>query len=165
MTDRLAALTYLVNSPAQTAQEQREFVLNDFYQRWQNEALVVDEWLRVQAACSLPGTVQQVRRLESHPAFDPLNPNKIRALIGAFSNANPIHFHDVSGEGYNILTEHVLRLDKPNPQMAARLLTPLTRWRRYPKERAQRMRKQLERIIAQPGVSKDVYEVVSKSLA
>lgn len=165
MTDRLSALTYLVNSPAKAAQEQRELVLNDFYQRWQNEALVVDEWLRVQATCSLPGTLEQVRRLESHPAFDPLNPNKLRALIGAFSNANPIHFHDVSGEGYQILTEHVLRLDKPNPQMAARLLTPLTRWRRYSKERAQRMRAQLEHIMAQPDVSKDVYEVVSKSLA
>src|SRR5690625_7817793 len=85
MTDRLAALTYLVNSAAKAAQEQRELVLNDFYQRWQNEELVVDEWLRVQANCSLPGTLKQVRRLEAHPAFDPLNPKTHRDTITASS--------------------------------------------------------------------------------
>src|SRR5690625_7738082 len=116
MNYRLAALTYLVNSPAKAAQEQRELVLNDFYQRWQNEALVEDEWLRVQATCSLPGTLEQARRVESHPAFDPLNRNKLRALIGSLSHAHPIHVHDVSGEADQILHAQGLTLVQPHPK-------------------------------------------------
>ncbi|MDQ2078007.1 aminopeptidase N [Marinimicrobium sp. ABcell2] len=165
MTDRLSALTQIVNSPAHAAAERKEDVLNDFYQRWQGESLVVDQWLRVQATCPLPGTMERVRALESHPAFDPLNPNKIRALVAAFSNGNAINFHATSGEGYELLGNHVLRLNAENPQIAARLLTPLTRWRRYPGERSEQMRAQLERILAEPKISKDVYEVASKSLA
>jgi len=164
MTDALAALTELVNSSAPTAETKRREGLADFYQRWQDEPLVVDQWLRVQATSSRPGTLEQVRELEQHPAFEPNNPNKIRALVAAFAN-NPIHFHQSSGAGYDFLVEHIQRLNRSNPQIAARLLTPFTRWRKYPKPRREQMRSRLEQLKARPDLSRDVYEVVSKTLA
>ncbi len=165
MTDALTALTKIVNSSYESAQARKDTLLDDFYNQWQHESLVVDQWLRVQATSRLPDTAERVIALESHPAFDPLNPNKIRSLISAFANANAINFHAPSGEGYKFLVDHVIRLNSENPQIAARLITPLTRWRKYPTERAEQMRAQLERILEQPKVSKDVYEMVSKSLA
>ena len=165
MTDALAAVTQLVNSLAPTAEIKRDEILADFYQRWQDEPLVVDQWLRVQATSSRPDTLEVVRELEQHPAFERNNPNKIRALVAAFANANPIHFHDDSGAGYDFLMEHIQRLNRSNPQIAARLLTPFTRWRKYPEARREQMRSRLEQLKAQPDLSKDVYEVVSKTLA
>jgi aminopeptidase N len=99
----------------------------------------------------------------SHPDFQLRNPNKVRSLIGALCSANPINFHQEDGAGYALLTEVVSELNSLNPQIASRLLTPLTRWRRYG-ERAQQMRQSLETIAALPDLSKDVYEVVNKSL-
>jgi len=165
MTDALAALTELVNSSEAGADTRRRESLADFYQRWQDEPLVVDQWFRVQATSSRPGTLELVRELEQHPAFEPNNPNKIRALVAAFASANPVHFHQSSGAGYDFLMEHIQRLNRSNPQIAARLLTPFTRWRKYPEPRREQMRSRLEQLKAQPDLSKDVYEVVSKTLA
>jgi len=165
MTDVMAALTQLVNSTAPKAQQIAKAALADFYQRWSSESLVVNQWLSVQAQCLLPGTLARVKELQRHPGYDGKNPNKIRALVSAFCNSNPINFHAGAGEGYAFLADQIIHLNQQNPQIAARLLTPLTKWKRYHSARQQLIKAQLERILAVPNLSKDVYEVVSKSLA
>jgi aminopeptidase N len=164
MTDVDAALRLLINSPAAAAEPLRTQALNDFYQRWQHESLVVNQWFSVQAIASRPGALQQVTTLMNHEAFDIRNPNKVRALIGSFCNMNAVNFHDLSGEAYAFLADQVIALNRLNPQIAARLLTPLTRWKKYNPTRQQLMKTELERIQSDPELSKDVYEVVSKSL-
>ena len=164
MTDTMAALSELVNSEAKGADSVREKALSEFYDYWKAEPLVVDQWLRVQATSHHPKALETVLELQKHPAFEANNPNKIRALVGAFSNANPVNFHRADGEGYRFLADQILRLNKVNPQIAARLLTPFTRWRRYPESLQALMKQALERIKAEPALSKDVYEVVSKTL-
>ncbi|MCK9530049.1 MAG: aminopeptidase N [Gammaproteobacteria bacterium] len=161
MTDALAALTALVH----TAGPEHEEVLVAFYRRWRGDPLVLDKWFTLQATAPLPGTLARVRELTRHPDFNLKNPNRVRALIGAFSQRNPAQFHDVGGEGYALLAEHVLALDALNPQIAARLAGPFTQWRRYDPTRQALMRRQLERLLAAPGLSADVYEIASKSLA
>lgn len=165
MTDVMAALTQLVNCPAPKAQQLAVTALEDFYQRWANESLVVNQWLGVQATAVLPGTLERVKLLESHQAYDSKNPNKIRALVSNFCNNNPINFHAPAGEGYVYLADKVIALNSQNPQIASRLLTPLTKWKKYNAKRQTLMRAQLERISTAPNLSKDVFEVVSKSLA
>ncbi len=160
LTDRLAALRVLAwYGDADTGHR----VLADFYQRWKSETLVVNHWLQVQALDPTPGGVERVRALMEHPAFDLRNPNKVRALIGAFGNGNAINFHATDGSGHALLADVILELDALNPQIASRLLTPLTRWRKYGAG-ADSMKGQLERILGKGSLSPDVYEVVSKSL-
>lgn len=165
MTDVMAALTQLVNSQAPLAQNLAVTALADFYQRWQHESLVVNQWLTVQASCVLPNTLQKVKALQQHPAYDGKNPNKIRALISSFCNSNAINFHANAGEGYRFLADQIIVLNTQNPQIASRLLTPLTKWKKYPPARQALIKAELQRIMAEPKLSKDVYEVVSKSLA
>ncbi|WP_111641901.1 aminopeptidase N [Marinimicrobium alkaliphilum] len=165
MTDTLAALTALVNCRAHDAEDRKRDALEAFYQQWQDEPLVVNDWFRVQSVSPLPGGLERVHALLKHPAYDPKNPNKIRSVVAAFTNGNPVNFHQKDGAGYTFLADEVLRLNKQNPQIAARLLTPLTKWRRYLPEQQALMKAALERILAEPELSKDVYEVVSKSLA
>jgi aminopeptidase N len=165
MTDVMAALTQLVNSESALAQQLVVAALEDFYQRWQHESLVVNQWLTVQASCVLPNTLDKVKALQQHPAYDGKNPNKIRALISSFCNGNAINFHADAGAGYQFLADQIIQLNTQNPQIASRLLTPLTKWKKYNAERQALMKAQLERILAVPELSKDVYEVVSKSLA
>ncbi|HSB97562.1 MAG TPA: aminopeptidase N C-terminal domain-containing protein, partial [Spongiibacteraceae bacterium] len=162
MTDVMAALSALVNSTQTTAKER---ALAQFYKRWQHEALVVNQWFQVQAACVLPGALAAVQQLMLHPAFDIKNPNKIRALIGAFANSNAVNFHRPDGTGYRFLADQVLLLNRTNPQIAARLLPPLSKWQKYPKVAQTFMLAELRRIAAAPDLSPDVYEVVAKSLA
>ena len=164
MTDALAALSCLVNIDQDRAVALGQSALQDFYQRWQNEPLAVNQWFQVQAACTLPGTLERVRRLMKHPAFDLYNPNKVRSLIAVFCSGNPLHFHASGGAGYQFLLEQVGALDGGNPQLAARLLTPLTRWRKYPPENAGAMREALQGLASRESLSLDVYEIVSKSL-
>jgi aminopeptidase N len=161
MTDRQAALVTIVNCGNEAQSQQ---VLEDFYQRYQDEPLVVNQWFQVQAMCGQPGALERVRALLQHPAFDMRNPNKVRSLIGAFCSANPINFHRADGAGYALLVETVMELNARNPQLASRLLTPLTRWRRYGVRREQ-MQSALQEIAAVADLSKDVYEVVNKALA
>ena len=164
MTDVMAALTQLVNADTPLAQQLTEVALADFYQRWQHESLVVNQWISVQATCVLPNTLANVKALQSHAAYDSKNPNKIRALIASFCNGNPINFHAGAGAGYQFLADQIIVLNAQNPQIASRLLTPLTKWKKYNAERQVLMKAQLERIMAEPNLSKDVFEVVSKSL-
>jgi aminopeptidase N len=164
MTDVNAALRLLVNNEAPAAQQLKQNALQQFLEKWRHEALVVDQWFSVQATATVPGTLQQVKALLGHDMFDMRNPNKVRSLIGAFSSQNAINFHDISGAGYAFLGDKILELNRLNPQIASRLLTPLTRWKKYDAVRQQLMKTQLERIAAEENLSKDVYEVVIKSL-
>lgn len=165
MTDVMAALTQLVNTEAPLAQQLAASSLADFYQRWQHESLVVNQWISVQATCVLPNTLDKVKALQTHAAYDGKNPNKIRALVASFCNNNAINFHADVGAGYKFLADQIILLNTQNPQIASRLLTPLTKWKKYNPERQALMKTELERIMAEPHLSKDVFEVVSKSLA
>lgn len=165
MTDVLAALTSLVNAPGDCADALARSALERFYERWRDEPLAVNQWLQVQATCALPGGLARVEALRAHEAFDIRNPNKVRSLIGAFAQANPVNFHAADASGYAFLVDRVLELDRLNPQVAARMLAPMTAWRKYPHARATKMREQLVRILAAAELSRDVYEVASKSLA
>jgi aminopeptidase N len=142
----------------------REKRLADFYRRWKSESLVVNQWFTVQATRPHASCVDSVRDLLEHESFDWRNPNKLRALVGAFSAANPVGFHRTDGDGYRLLGDVVERIQSSNPQIAARMLAPLTRWRRYARGQ-ETMRAQLERISLIDGLPKDVFEVVSRSLA
>ncbi|WP_439136477.1 aminopeptidase N C-terminal domain-containing protein, partial [Pseudomaricurvus sp.] len=163
MTDELAALSAIINSD-HASESLRDQVLEGFYQRWSDEALVVNQWLTAQSHVSREGGLERVQALMTHDAFDIKNPNKIRAVIGAFCGGNSINFHRADGAGYEFLADQILTLNKLNPQIASRLLTPLTKWRKYDVSRQKLMRAALDRILSEPELSKDVYEVVSKSL-
>ncbi len=160
MTDTMAALYLLADTQASEA-EQR---LEAFYERWQADPLVIDKWLRVQATSQRVDTLDRVRRLQRHPGYSSSNPNKIRALLGAFAQANPVRFHDLSGAGYRFIADRVLELDALNPQVAARLVSPLSRWQRYDEQRRELMHAELQRIHERGLLSNDVHEIVRKSL-
>ncbi|MFV3412474.1 aminopeptidase N [Pseudomonas nitroreducens] len=162
MTERLTALAVLVNSSFESEKAEALAMFADYFQ---DDPLVMDQWFSVQAGCTLPGGLERVQALMSHPAFTLKNPNKIRALIGAFANQNAVNFHRVDGAGYRFLADQIITLNALNPQIASRLLTPLTRWRKYAPARQALMKAELERILASGELSSDVYEVVSKSLA
>ncbi|MBV8538255.1 MAG: aminopeptidase N, partial [Alphaproteobacteria bacterium] len=160
MTDRMAALRALTD----IAGPERQAALDEFYERFESDALVVDKWLAVQAVSVLPDTLARVAALMRHPAFSLRNPNKVRALIGSFTHGNPLRYHAADGSGYDFHAERVLELDRINANVAARLLAPLGRWRRYDAGRQKKMTAALERILAAPKLSRDVYEIASKSL-
>jgi aminopeptidase N len=162
MTDRIAALAILgdLDGPA------RSDALSDFYESWKGDPIVTDKWLSIQAMSSRPETLNDVVGLLDHDAFSIRNPNRVRALIGAFCNSNQLRFHAVDGSGYAFLADKVLQLDPLNPQVAARLLAPLGPWRRFDKKRQESMKAQLQRILDTGNrLSMDVFEIASKSLA
>jgi len=159
MTDVMAALTLIADGE----HPEREAVLADFEGRWRQDALVMDKWFAVQGMSSREDTLERVRSLMTHDSFSLHNPNKVRALIGSFANANPKRFHAADGSGYAFLRDQVLALDPANPQVAARLVRALSRWQRYDPARQALMHSVLEDVAA-AKVSKDVYEIASKSL-
>jgi aminopeptidase N len=160
MTDTIAGLTALANADW----PEREEALADFCERWKADPLVLDKWLSIQALSRLPDTLERVKALTRHSAFTIRNPNKVRALIGSFA-ANSVRFHDPGGAGYEFLTGQVIAIDPMNPQIAARLVSAFTLWKRYDEKRKALMKAQLERILKTPNLSKDVSEIVIKSLA
>jgi aminopeptidase N len=160
MTDRQGAFSVLMSLDA----PQREQALGAFYDRFRGDPLVLDKWFALQAAAQRPDTVAQVLKLAAHPDFVISNPNRLRALAGTFG-ANHWAFHSPDGRGYAFLADMIIAADKLNPQVAARLVPPFGRWRRFETRRSAKMRAALERIVATPGLSKDVYEQASKSLA
>jgi aminopeptidase N len=161
MTDQIAALMVMVNSlhPA------KQHCLDSFYHQWQAEALVIDKWFALQATSCMPDAFGTVLALMQHPAFDIKNPNRVRSLVGAFSQSNPIHFHAANGQGYQFLTDRIIELNTLNPQIASRMIGALTSWRKFDPSRQALIKTQLERIMTTETISKDVYEVASKSLA
>ena len=161
MTDALAALACFANS----RRPERDERLDWFQERWKDDPLVLDKWFTLQATSRLSGAIHRVRTLVRHRAFDVENPNRVRALIGAFCHANQRRFHDASGEGYVFLSSYVLAIDAFNPQTAARLLGAASHWRRLDPARRALLRAELEHVRAAPKLSKDCYEVVAKFLA
>ncbi|MFT4908747.1 MAG: aminopeptidase N [Oleispira sp.] len=161
MTDSMAALASIVNSKHKS---QAEVALASFYNKWQTEPLVVNQWLAVQAGSAEYGTVENINKLLAHEAFDIKNPNKVRSVIGAFAGQSLVNFHAEDGSGYQLLADKIVLLNRLNPQIASRLVAPLSKWRRYVDAQGQQMKKQLQRIMSEKDLSKDVYEVVSKSL-
>jgi aminopeptidase N len=159
MTDRQGALGVLVSLEA----PERQAALDAFYERFRGDPLVLDKWFALQAAAQRSDTVDQVLKLASRPDFMITNPNRLRSLAGTFG-ANHWAFHSRDGRGYAFLADMIIAADKLNPQVAARLVPPFGRWRRFEPKRAEMMRQALERIVATPGLSKDVFEQVSKSL-
>jgi aminopeptidase N len=160
MTDAMAALTCLANC----AGAERERALALFYDKWKDEALVVDKWFSVQATSILPGAVQRVKALAAHPAFDLRNPNRARALLHAFATGNPRHFHAADGSGYRWIAEQVIALDRLNPQVASRLARAFDRWRKYDGARQAHAKAALESIREAEGLSPNVSEVVGRAL-
>ena len=162
MTDQSAALSALVNCPV--AAEYAAEALQQFEQQYRHEALVMNLWLQIQATNSQTNGLQRVQSLMQHPAFNMTNPNKIRSLIGAFCSANLVNFHNIDGSGYEFLQQQICALNSVNPQVAARLVTPLTRWKKFPQPNQQLMREALEKIAQLPDLVKDIEEIISKSL-
>ena len=160
MTDRVAALRQLVDRDGPLRAE----ALGDFHDRFADDSLVIDKWMGLQAISSLPDVLARVTALLDHPAFSLKKPNKVYALIGGFTGGNPLHFHDAGGSGYAFLADRVLELDRVNPPVGARLLAPLGRWQRLDEARQGLMKGELMRILAQPNLSRDIYEIASKSL-
>jgi aminopeptidase N len=161
MTDELGALAVLneLDDPA------RASALDAFYARWKDDALVIDKWFSLQAMSSLPGTLANVAALLRHPGFSIKVPNKVRALIGAFCHGNQLRFHAADGSGYAFLADRVLELNALNPQVAARLVGAFGPWRRFDPERQKKMQAALQRIAGTEGLSPDVYEIATKTLA
>ena len=160
MTDGLAALALLADSDHPARAE----ALERFYDRWQNEALVIDKWFTLQAMPQRKGSLADVQRLKSHPAFTMTNPNRVRSLIGVFAMGNPTGFHQRDGEGYRFIADQIMELDRLNPQIAARLLGVFGRWRRYDQDRQSKMTDELKRVLAVPNLSRNSHEVAAKSL-
>nr|VFJ47746.1 MAG: aminopeptidase N [Candidatus Kentron sp. DK] len=163
MTDTLAALALLAHSE-HVAPKERRAVLTAFENRWRQDALVLDKWFSVQAASPLPDTLGVVTGLMGHEAFSLRNPNKVRALIGAFCQRNQARFHEADGSGYRFLADRVWELDAMNPQIAAGLLGAMSRWRAFDTARQEMMSGEIGRILAKPGLSRDAREIASKML-
>jgi aminopeptidase N len=161
MTDVLAALAVL----ADLDRPERPAALAHFFAVWSHDPLVIDKWFGLQARSSLPDTPARVGALALHPAYERKNPNRVRALVGAFAQGNQVRFHDASGTGYVFLADEVIAIDSGNPTTAARLVQPLCAWRRHDPARQASMQRELERVLATPNISKNTYEMVSKSLA
>jgi aminopeptidase N len=160
MTDRQGALGVLVSTEA----PERQAALDAFYARFHDDPLVLDKWFALQASAQRTDTVDQVLKLARHPDFSMTNPNRLRSLAGTFGG-NHWAFHSADGRGYDFLAGMIIAADRLNPQVAARMVPAFGRWRRFELKRAGMMRAALERIVAAPGLSKDVFEQASKSLA
>ncbi len=161
MTDRMAALATLSLHDV----PERANALADFYQRYSANALIVDKWFSLQAMIPQPDTLEKVRGLTGHPAFSMSNPNRVRALIGAFSAGNPTQFNRADGAGYDFIADTVLTLDPKNPQLAARLATIFRTWRTLEGGRRGKAEAALKRIKSAPNLSRDLADIVERALA
>jgi aminopeptidase N len=159
MTDQIGVLSVLAHRDI-TA---RDELFNHFEHRWREQPLVMDKWFSMQALSSAEDTFDRVQQLLDYPSFSLKNPNKVRALVGAFCQ-NHVHFHHLSGRGYEFLVDIILELDDLNPQIAARMASPLISWKRYERKRQALMVGSLERIREKKDLSRDVYEIVNRGL-
>ena len=162
MTDKAAALGSLVNCKAAELYSYR--ALKAFETDYSDETLAMNLWLQIQASAKLINGLDRVKALMAHPAFNINNPNKARSLLGAFCSSNLINFHCPDGSGYRFLQQQVTALNALNPQVAARLVTPLTRWKKLPEPNRGLMRDSLQKIAEHEGLVKDIQEIVTKSL-
>ena len=160
MTDRMNALGALMLSEAAA----RNTALDAFYRQFSGDALVVDKWLALQGGARGATTLARVQSLMKHEAFSLRNPNKVRALIGTFCHGNPAGFHANDGSGYAFWAGRVIEIDAINPQVAARLARAAAQWKKLEPGRRALLHAALDRVAGQAGLSKDTFEVVSKSL-
>lgn len=160
MTDKLAAMNIASNSK----NPKREAIMDDFYQTYKNEKAAVNKWIFTNACADRPDAVNVVRKLLTHPAFNIKNPNNVRSLMGGFAY-NQTEFHKLDGSGYDFAVEMAYKMDDMNPQMAAHMVKPLTRWKRFDAKRQEMMKKALEKVLEKKNLSQNVYELVTKSLA
>jgi len=160
MTDRLAALAILAVTPSDV----REDALASFGERYRDEPLILDKWFAIQATIPEGTTLARIRELMSHPAFALTNPNRVRSLVGSFALNNPTQFHRADGAGYDFLADLVLQLDGSNPQLAARLLTAFGPWRTMDLRRRERAESALRRVAEKSNLSRDVGDIVQRSL-
>jgi aminopeptidase N len=161
MTDRMAALEIL----ALYDRPERTQALEDFYARYADDPLIIDKWLALQAAIPEPATLDRVQALTAHPAFSMANPNRVRALIGSFAQVNHTQFNRIDGAGYDFIADAVLALDPKNPQVAARLTGAFRSWRALETKRRARAEATLRRVAAVPALSRDVHDIVARTLA
>ncbi len=160
MTDTIAALSVLANLEVNARQE----AFSDFYSKWKHDPLVIDKWFALQSSAHHPDVLNHVKKLLEHSDFDILNPNRVFSIFRHFTQAYPYGFHHSSGEGYRVVADYILLIDQKNPQVAARLARFLSRWKNFDESRQSLMKAQLQRIIQVDGLSRDVFEVSSKSL-
>jgi aminopeptidase N len=161
MTDRIAALETL----AAHDRPERAAAFEDFYARYADDPLVIDKWFSLQAIIPEPATLDRVRALTRHPAFSAANPNRIRALIGAFAQANHTQFNRSDGAGYSFVADFALELDPKNPQVAARLMSAFRSWRTLETQRRGHAEAVLRRVAAKSALSRDVRDIVARTLA
>jgi aminopeptidase N len=161
MTDRIAALETLATHD----RPERAAAFEDFYTRYADDPLVIDKWFSLQATIPEPATLDRVRALTRHSAFSTANPNRIRALIGAFALANHTQFNRSDGASYNFVADFVLDLDPKNPQVAARLMSAFRSWRTLEAQRRGHAEAVLRRVAAKPALSRDVHDIVARTLA
>jgi aminopeptidase N len=159
-TDETTALALLVD----VRSPERQAALDRFYERWSSDHLVIDHWFALQAVSVLPSTLATVKRLAEHPLFSIRNPNKVRALIGAFAGGNSVQFNRPDGRGYDFVADKVLEIDTFNPQVAARLLGAFRSWKTLESGRRQKARRVLQRVAKTPGLSRDSLEIVTRML-
>ena len=160
MTDYEAAFLCLVD--LESVETSR--AIASFYERWRGEPLVLDKWFRMQAMSASPGAFERVVALSKHPDFNLANPNRARSLLFAFAAGNPVAFHRADGQAYRFVADRITELDAINPQVASRIVSSFNQWRRYEPGRSALMQAELERIACQPGISKDVSEIVERAL-
>jgi aminopeptidase N len=161
MTDRLAALAAL----NRTRSPHRRDALQAFRRRYEGDALVLDKWLALEATAPMPETLPRVRELMNDPAFAATNPNRVRALVGSFAAANQVQFNRMDGAGYDLVADVVLGLDAKNPQTAARILVSFRSWRALEERRRIAAERTLRRVAASANLSRDVTDIVTRTLA
>ncbi len=161
MTDTIAALSCLVRCGA----TQAEAELEQFAEKWKEDALVMDKWFALHATRPGAATVGRLTQLLDNPAFSITNPNKVRALVGAFAMANPTGFHVRTGAGYRFVADRVIELQRINPQIAARIASAFNHWKRFGPIRSRLMQAELQRIAATPELSPDVAEILHNALS
>jgi aminopeptidase N len=161
MTDTIAALGALMDGTS----AERELLFTRFEEKWRDEPLVLDKWFALEATSQRPDALARVRKLLAHPRFNARNPNRVRSLVGAFTLRNFARFHATDGDGYAFAADQVLALDATNPQLAATVAGAFCLWKRFPEPRRGLMQAALQRIAAAPGLSPDVTEVVTRTLA
>ena len=160
MTDCMGSLIALNNCGA----TERDEALKIFHRKWQGNSLVIDKWFTLHATSFKHGTLTRIKELMQNDSFSIESPNRVRALVGAFSNSNQIQFHAKNGAGYAFLAEQIIELNTINPQIAARLLVPLSRWRHLDKERQLLVKTCLKNILNTKEISRNVFEITSKML-
>ena len=161
MTDEIGALSALMRTNSSVRHDE----LRAFYAKWKDEALVMNKWFMLQATSPVDTALADVERLSEDAAFDKNNPNTIASLFTAFARANPTRFNAVDGSGYRYIAERVIDIDSRNPQVASRLASCFNQWRLLDPSRRELVQSELKRVLAKPGLSSNVFEIVSKALA